>query len=388
MSPTLESFQLKNFKAIQDTGLLKFGSFTLIVGGNGSGKSSLLEGLEVMHALSITDVDTIFNQPRWRGFHHVWNKATNHPLGPKKESPRLCENAMGFTATIHTSRPKRTYHLHSEVTQGEGEHVIVSRELVTYGKTKFERSANGQLKNANDSSALRLLDPSFSLLSTGLVKPFAQWQFLNLHAGIMGQPTSRLGTHSKTSLNSDGANLAEVLRKLSEDGALRLMDGLRQILGYAKGLHVGEFSAVDRTVYLKMKEGEFDVPGWLLSGGTLRLVAILACLYQDDPPPLLVIDEIENGLDPRTVGFLINQIREAVQAGRTQIIATTHSPHLLSQVELDHLLLCQRLELGEPCFWRPGDSTELKKWSEDFNPGDLYATGRIQKEMVKTLRRL
>ena len=41
----LKSFRLKNFKAIRDSGVVKFTPLTVLIGDNGSGKSSLVEGL-------------------------------------------------------------------------------------------------------------------------------------------------------------------------------------------------------------------------------------------------------------------------------------------------------------------------------------------------------
>ncbi len=400
---TLESFRLRNFKAVRDTEELKFGAFTIIVGANGSGKSSLLEGIEVYHSLGTSDVDAIFNEPRWRGFHHVWNKAVPHPLGPTKEKPRLLQNPMGFDAVINRQPLRRRYELLSEITQSDDGEVIISRETVQrsggIGRADtFERDSKGKVSRIEPKNGVtkkatstqppafyRTIEPGVSILASGYAKPFGDWQFLNLQAGLMGQPTARLGGKLQRGMASDGSNLAEVVRKLSDAGLQRLVESLRQIIGYAGDLEVDEFSPVDRTVYLKLQEGDFQIPGWLLSGGTMRLVAILACLYRDVPPPLLVIEEIENGLDPRTVGFLVNQIHEVLKEGKTQIIVTTHSPFFLSQATLDHLLLCQRDSKGEPHFWRPSDSKELKEWSEDFNPGDLYSTGRIQKAMKKAL---
>ena len=42
----LRSFQLKNFKAVRDSKPVKFGPLTVFIGNNGSGKSSIIEGLE------------------------------------------------------------------------------------------------------------------------------------------------------------------------------------------------------------------------------------------------------------------------------------------------------------------------------------------------------
>lgn len=42
----LKSFQLKNFKAVRDSGMIEFTPLTAFIGNNGSGKSSLIEGLQ------------------------------------------------------------------------------------------------------------------------------------------------------------------------------------------------------------------------------------------------------------------------------------------------------------------------------------------------------
>ncbi len=119
-----------------------------------------------------------------------------------------------------------------------------------------------------------------------------------------------------------------------------------------------------------MTEGNFKVPGWLLSTGTLRILALLALLRHPKPPPL-VIEEIENGLDPRTIHLLVDEIRTAVESARTQLILTTHSPYLLDLLDLSHIVLVDRIN-GEPTFSRPADQKSLQEWTENFGPGRLY----------------
>ena len=128
---------------------------------------------------------------------------------------------------------------------------------------------------------------------------------------------------------------------------------------------------------MKLKEESFEVPGWLLSTGTLRIVAILACLRHPNPPPLLVIEEIENGLDPRTLSLLVEEFRAASETGSTQVLFTTHSPYLLDLLDLSHIIVVERDD-GEPKFFRP-DEKKLKTWSDDFTPGQLYTMGRLER---------
>jgi predicted ATPase len=127
-----------------------------------------------------------------------------------------------------------------------------------------------------------------------------------------------------------------------------------------------------------MTEEDFKVPGWLLSTGTLRILALLACLRHPDPPPLLVVEEIENGLDPRTIHLLVEEFRAAIDAKKTQIIVTTHSPYLLDLLDLSHIVVVERVD-GEPVFHRP-DKAQLAEWSKSFAPGRLYTMGRLTRE--------
>ena len=145
---------------------------------------------------------------------------------------------------------------------------------------------------------------------------------------------------------------------------------------YSQDLQVEFTSELQRSVYLQLTEGKFKVPGWLLSTGTLRIVALLALLRHPEPPPLIVIEEIENGLDPNSVHLIIEEIRNAVESGRTQIIMTTHSPYLLDLLTLSHVVLVERIN-GQPTFTRPGDQEVLQQWAKRFGLGDLYTMGKL-----------
>src|SRR5205085_8278483 len=139
------------------------------------------------------------------------------------------------------------------------------------------------------------------------------------------------------------------------------LEALRYVLPFATDLQSALTPELERAFYLKLKEEDFEVPGWLLSTGTLRILALLACLRHPDPPPLLVVEEIENGLDPRTIHLLVEEIRAAMTAGRTQVVLTTHSPYLLDLLDLSHIIVVERID-GQPTFTRP-DEEALAEWA-------------------------
>jgi predicted ATPase len=109
----------------------------------------------------------------------------------------------------------------------------------------------------------------------------------------------------------------------------------------------------------------------VLSEGTRRLTAILAVLYHDDPPPLLCIEEVENGLDPWTIKYLLDELDSAVMRG-TQVIVTSHSPYLLNLLPLETVMFClRRLYSVE---YLLGDRLpDREVLQQRMGPGDLYA---------------
>src|SRR5713101_1659655 len=77
-APRLQSFRLKNFKAVRDSGSIRLTPLTAFIGNNGSGKSSIIEGLETLQAIVEEGLDKAMQQ--WRGFEHIWHKGVSHEL--------------------------------------------------------------------------------------------------------------------------------------------------------------------------------------------------------------------------------------------------------------------------------------------------------------------
>jgi predicted ATPase len=64
-----------------------------------------------------------------------------------------------------------------------------------------------------------------------------------------------------------------------------------------------------------------------MSEGTLRTLGVLIAVFQEPPPPVMVIEEPEATMHPEALGLISDLLRFA--SGRSQIIVTTHSPELL-----------------------------------------------------------
>ena len=74
MGLMLETFRLKNFKAIRDSGEVRLMPLTALIGYNGVGKSNLLDGLQTFRETVVSGLDHALS--RWGGYEYVLNPAS------------------------------------------------------------------------------------------------------------------------------------------------------------------------------------------------------------------------------------------------------------------------------------------------------------------------
>ena len=371
----LQSVRLRNFKAVVDSRTVKLGPLTVFIGHNGSGKSSLIEGLETYQAIVIEGLDSAMQ--RWLGIEHARHKGVE-----AKERAGKPLNPLAFDLNIGASARKST-----RVEMAVNNDAAANRMFIAHEKAAH---ANGWYVEKAIDRAGSAQEPGRSILGTGgdghrkVAQHVKAWQFMSLQPERMGLPVPQQRTGGRVRLLKDGSNIADYLldiQRLDEQLKTSVLEGIVRtmayVLPYARDLQASLTSELERKAYLQLTEGTFKVPGWMLSTGTLRVLALLATLRHPQPPPLVVVEEIENGLDPRSIHLLVEEIRTAVLTGVTQVVLTTHSPYLLDLLKLDQLVLVARDAAGEPRFHRPADDAKLAEWSREFAPGRLYTMGSL-----------
>jgi predicted ATPase len=388
--PALRSFRLRSFKAVRDSGVIRFTPLTVFIGNNGSGKSSIVEGLETFQAIVEQGLDKAMQQ--WRGFEHIWHQGVHRRLLEAGEERSCYTNPISFGLRGRTKDGR--FNATMQINMGPGgNEIFIQHEELTGNLRIVRKDLTENLQIVRDEKGkATLVGPAGKVFYSALDGESAlreilgsfvsEWQFVSLIPQSMGSPIPQKRTSGPVQLAKDGSNIAEYLlsiRKIDQRTFDGIVETLQYILPYARDLQPTLTSELERTVYLQMTEGEFKVPGWLLSTGTLRIVALLALLRHPTPPPLIVIEEVENGLDPRTTHLLVDEIRNAVESGRTQVILTTHSPYLLDLLDLSHIILVDRVN-GEPTFTRPADQHSLQKWTKDFGPGRLYTMELLRRK--------
>ena len=141
-------------------------------------------------------------------------------------------------------------------------------------------------------------------------------------------------------LAEDGRNLASVLMGMAKMSGLHLSEVRCALARAVPGLTDLQVQQHGGFVFVRLRRNSdgdgsagrsFDLSQE--SDGTVRLLGLLTALYQYRPPPLTGIEEPELTVHPGALQVLGEVMVEA--AGRTQILATTHSPDLIDRLPIE-----------------------------------------------------
>lgn len=174
---------------------------------------------------------------------------------------------------------------------------------------------------------------------------------------------------------TDGSNLPwviESLQKKSPDNFQNWIDHLQTALPDIEDIRTVE-RPDDKHRYLVIRyRGGLDVPSWMASDGTLRLLALTLPAYLPDFTGVYLIEEPENGIHPRAVETVFQSLSSVYNA---QILLATHSPVILSMVDADKVLCFAKTPEGATDIVSGNNHPALKEWQGEMNLGVLFAGG-------------
>lgn len=197
-------------------------------------------------------------------------------------------------------------------------------------------------------------------------------QMLSLNSRAMREPCR---PDVPFTFRPDGSNLPVVLRRLRQSDERRFgrwLEHVQSVLPLLKNIHIRE-REVDRFPFLVAEYGTgIEVPSWLLSDGTLRLLALTLLAYLPGPSGVYLVEEPENGIHPKAVEA-VHESLSSVYEG--QVLCATHSPLFLSLAKLTDLLCFAQAESGATSIVRGDEHPALRAWKGQVALETLYAAG-------------
>ncbi len=326
----ISSIAVKNFKSLVDF-KLDLAKFNCLIGLNGSGKSTVLQVIDFLSQLMQGDITAWLRERKWKA-----NELTSRLTGEKiiefaAVLSRPSEMAASWQGRFNTTLKRCTYELLSvgdftlQVEEGR------CRILHKYESGDRETILNTKVSFTYEGSILSQLREE--ILPEPLIETkrfFQQVESLDLLSPELLRQRTR---ESVGSLGLGGERLSAFLHELGPEKRQQLASQLKEVYPKLQGLHV-------RSLRSGWKQLEIleAYPGKTTSGllprmttesrhvndGMLRLIAIMAQLQTEHR--FLLFDEIENGINPELIEFLL----DALVLCEQQVLVTTHSPMILN----------------------------------------------------------
>ena len=350
-SMQIETVSIKNYRCLRDIALSKLARMTIVVGANGSGKSSLFDVFAFLKDALTQNVDAAVAQRG--GFLELVSRGE---VGPIEITVKFRESE-GRLATYHlevnhyggrvvVDHEWLGYRRGSggrwgwrflDCRRGEGE--VITNEL-EYGRsaTKGADQKKEEFK-LDDPSTLAIKSfgqrQEFPILSKfrSLIE---NWHISDFHIAD-ARPSAEVGYAEH--LSTRGENVALVAQYLYENHPQQFEKVLRAMRQRVPGVKDVEARPTeDGRLVLRFQDGSFQDPflARYVSDGTMKMFAYLVLLYDPYPHPLLAVEEPENQLYPALMRELAEEFRDYARRGG-QVFVATHSPDFLNEAELDEI---------------------------------------------------
>ncbi len=132
----------------------------------------------------------------------------------------------------------------------------------------------------------------------------------------------------------------------------------------------------DRHCYLRLEyAGGLQVPSWVLSDGTLRLLALTFLGYFPTAGGVYLLEEPENGIHPRAVETAYQALSTMEGA---QLLCTSHSPVLLNLARPADILCFRKTDEGSAEIIPGAEHPALQDLRESADMGTLFAAGVLE----------
>jgi len=296
----LESIRVEKFKRIDGIDL-PLSDLNILVGSNGSGKSSILQALHLASCLMrqadrirsntttmvrVSDLDYLPSDEYWRLGHGAdWgNKATS-------PSSTVHFNFRDAAGEVHTAQ--------CEMRSARNAGISVQGELPEQVRAQF-----------------RGVDTFFSGFIPGI-------------SGIpnVEQKNSKRVVLKACSFGDSNVYLRNALNLLSIENLQQIEEWLKPLLGDIK-LKVKFEEAIDFQIHAEAEIGGLPTPLELLGTGYLQLIQIF-CYILLFKPKILLIDEPDIHLHPSVQEKLAENLLQIARAQEIKIIMTSHSPFIV-----------------------------------------------------------
>ena len=320
----IRSIQVSNFKSLVGFNI-KLAKFSCLIGLNGVGKSTVLQFIDFLAQLVRGDMKGWLEERRWQ---------------PKDVSSRVNFSPnIDIRVQFNDAKEQHAGRWWAKYKPGENRCIWEQIDMLDFRlevrneevritkvdskaedwKTSITFNYEGSILSSLKES---LLPPSI----TRLKEFFVASESLDM---LTPERLRQKTRNANGTLGHGGRNLSAFLYDLGKEGQSELTEKLEQVYPRLRKIHVKALRSGWKELHALEKFGDRKL--WTearhMNDGLLRLLAILSEIASSHT--LVLFDEIENGINPEVVEFVIDVLVRAKQ----QVLVTTHSPMILNFLE-------------------------------------------------------
>jgi predicted ATPase len=177
-------------------------------------------------------------------------------------------------------------------------------------------------------------------------------------------------------IGRSGEKLAAYLRQFSQESLDHFLKNVNKLVSKITSINTsmrGRPGWIELVLKETYKDRLFITKSNHISDGVLRIIALLALMEDSNKEGVILLDEIEDGLNPHITSTIIKLLRSYVKNTKRQILLTTHSSVMLDDFKPEEIIYLYRDSIGfirsQKAFT---DIKKIKDMLEYMNPGEIW----------------
>ena len=192
-------------------------------------------------------------------------------------------------------------------------------------------------------------------------------------------------------LSTHGDNLGNVVQYMEREHPNEFDSILAKIAGRVPGIDkIDTQRSPDGRLLIRFNDRGFEDPFYAqqMSDGTLKLFAYLLLMEDPSPPPLVCIEEPENGLYHKLLEILAAEFRTHAtgKPNAPQIFVTTHQPYFVDALTPEETWVLEKQDDGFATIRRASDDPIVKAMTDEGLPlGGLWYSDYLDQRQPDAL---
>lgn len=360
----LENITIKGFKSIRDQSL-DLSKLNVFIGGNGSGKSNLIQAFRFLREVARGSLATYSLERGADSLLHFGRKRTPEVYLYVRFGEPSAMN--GYSITLKPT---------------DEDSLVAAQEVVYFqDRDRYAQPFNRIISSGSREAAIGTHKDRIAKYVRNDLESYVVYHFHDTSDGAAVKQSGPIDDNRM--LRPDAGNLAAFLFFLKQahpDSYRNIEDSIRQIAPFFDRLNLEPLRLSSDKIRLEWLERGSDsyFNAMALSDGTLRFICLATLLLQPSLPALVLLDEPELGLHPSAIALLADLLRYAAE--RAQVLVSTQSVTLVNQFSAKEIWTVERQD-GATTFEHLA-GRNLQTWLDDYEGSPGFSLGELWEKNV------